>query len=884
MKKLLTAFFITFLTLTRLFPQSDSAFLFIDDSTLIDVGYTEEKYGNISLAIDVIEKKEFNQGFLISPMELIIGKASGVLTTRESGTPGSGFDIIIRGKSSLVANEHPFYVIDGIPFNDGEIDGMRNPLNCINPNDIESFTILKGTAAASIYGGRASNGVILIKTKNGAADKPFHLEYQGKLSLSTPRKRDVFSAGEYRSLVNERYSNNPDVIALMGTSETDWQDEIYKNAMGSDNLLSASGGIKNLPYRVSVGYTNQDGVLETDQFSRLTYNLHLDPQFFKKHLGVHAGVKGMYTNNRFADPENIPRAQAFDPTQNVYDPGNAFGGYFYWPDALGEPLQVAPPNPLAKLEMTTNESKVNRIMWNVGLDYKMHFLPDLKIIVNYACDRVQSNRNQFVPANASWEYDAFLAGAIDSINQLNKTRFIETMLAYTRYFEKSNSNLNVFAGFSRQSFENDDDYQFYSAAGELFRWSKNGYSTNIGSFYGSLNFSLQQKYIFNFSYRRDGSSTFSKENRWSNYPSFSFAWNIANENFLKDSRVVSDLKIRAGYGKTGNINFRHGPIDFYTEYYQTSIDPNLVAESVLGFDLGIDYGFINQKITGSVDFYSRQTDQMMYLMWGFNNMVLTNAGAIKNTGFEFSINALAISKQNVKWSWNYNLSFNKNEIGTEGNDFVRMFVGPINGGVGNTIQIQEPGYPAYSYYVYEQVYDQDGKPIEGVYVDRNGDDLSDERDLYPYQTPFPKVSMGISSMMTVKNWEFGFLGTIYLGNYVYNNLDSRYGVYSQITGFYDSYLNAATPNVDETQFVTNQYLSDYYVQDASFFKLNYLKIAYDFTPVIKGNWTFQLFTTAQNLFTISTYSGPEPEIAGGIDYATYPSPRIFMLGLNVGLN
>lgn len=880
MKKIIFVFTVLFVANTQfLISQSQNP------DSLIDIGYGEVTKDQTAMAIVKIDEKQFNPGLNITPVELIIGKTPGVLIARESGTPGSAFEVTIRGISSLVGNDSPLYVIDGIPLDYRQNDGMRNNLNFINPRDIESFTILKDAGAAAIYGGQSSNGVILITTKKSLSNKPLSVHYDGNVSISTAKKHEVFSADEYRNLIHSHGSQND--ISMLGNANTDWQKEIYQTSFGQNHLVSLSGGIKNLPYRVSLGYTNQNGVLKTDNLNRFTGTLKLNPRFFKDHLGIGLSLNGMHTNNQFANPKSIPGAIAFDPTQDVYIEGSQNNEYFYWKNNNGEPIDYAPRNPLALLEIITNESSVNRLLYQFNIDYKFHFLPDLKIVLKYARDYLKSKRTDSSPEYEPWNYPKNTT----DYNQERETDFIEGFLSYNNSLNKINSKLDIVVGFSKQSFKNTEEY--YSCwnrfDGCIAYNNKLTTTTNLSSIFGRANFSFKQKYLIGISYRRDGSSVFSEENRRSNYPAVSIGWNMHNEGFLSDSKSISTLKLRASYGKTGNINFRSTAfsINPFDRNGQSSLF-DLTPEETLGFDFGIDYGFLNQRITGFLDFYSRKSKNLF--SWSSvpsgNNLthyIITNNGEIQNKGVEFSLNARIIKKTSIFWQIGYSISYNKNEI-TEliplsGN----VFFGGITGGSGNTIQTHSVGYPSYSFFVYEQVYDSEGKPLEGVYTDRNNDGEINMYDLYPYQSTQPSIYMGISSYLKVKNWDFSFLGTISLGNFVYNNIDSQNGAYDQLSPM-NNYLNALSPNVTYTRFAQNQYFSDYYVQNASYFKLNNLMVGYDFKSMMKDKWGIRVYATAQNLFTISAYEGPEPEIAGGIDYYTYPSPRIYMLGVSVGLN
>lgn len=875
MKKLIFSLSILFiLNIQLLFSQEQKA------DSLIDIGYEKLEADNISSAIEFINEEKFNPGVNITPIELITGKVSGILTTRESGTPGSNFEVSVWGLSTLFSYSGPLYVVDGIPVNYRQNDGMSNDLNFINPGDIESFTVLKDAAATAIYGGRASNGVILINTKKGRTDKTLNIQYETKLSISNARQRTVLTTDEFRYIVES--SGNPEIISYLGNSSTNWQKEIYKNAFGQDHLLSVTGGIKKLPYRVSFGYTNQQGVVETDYLSRLTSSLTVNPRFFKNHLGVGFSLNTMNTKNSFVNNAAIPGAVTFDPTQTVNNENNAYGGYFYWKDKNGEPNFIAPRNPVALLNLTSNDATISRYFWQANLDYKLHFFPELSFIVNYSHDQAKSNRLDKVSADAPWIY---LANTYKSYDQHSNTKTLEALLAFNKAFVKIQSNLDILFGYSPQSFENNEDYNSNIS---FISNDKTSNTTNYSSLFGRVNFSLQQKYLLGIVFNRNGSSTYSPENRWANYPAVSLGWNIQNENFLKQSNAVSILKLRISYGKTGNMRILSEPFNFTN----TTIDVNLKPETTTCFAFGVDYGFIKNRINGSINFYSKNTTNLTRYMTvpsgqNLTNVVLTNLGSLENKGIDFNILAKPIVKENMNLGIGFNLSYNKNKITqlstSSDPSYIGIPVGIISGGVSNYIQIQSAGYPAYSYFVYEQVYDVRGNPIEGVYVDRNNDGVITDTDKYQYKNPTPEIIMGISSNFHFKNWNFSFLGSIRLGNYVYNNIESKYGAYNMLSPM-DNYLNSLSPNIYQTQFNYTQIYSDYYIQNASYFKLDNIMVSYDFRSLFKGNWNLNVYATAQNLLTISAYEGPEPEIANGIDYNTYPTPRIFMLGIKIGLN
>ena len=873
---------------------------------VVAIGYGTVKKEDATGSVAAVTSEDFNRGAITSPQDLVSGKIAGVQITNAGGAPGAGAMIRIRGGSSLSASNDPLIVIDGVPVDNEGVAGMRNPLNTINPEDIETFTVLKDASATAIYGSRASNGVIIITTKKGKEGQPFSLTYNGKVSWATRSGQiSVLSTDQFRNIIQDRYADNPNAINLMGTESTDWQDVIFKTAFAQDHDLSFTGGIKKLPYRFSLGYTNQDGILRTSGLNRTTGALNLSPSFFHGDLKVIMNVKGMIINNQFADWGAIGSAVSFDPTQPVYDANSPYGGYFTWVQPNGDPITIAPANPLALLNMQDNHSKVSRSLGNLQLNYRLPFLRDLTAKLNLGYDVSKSDGNNIIPENASWTYDPINGGGRKTHYTQNKRNsLLDFYFNYVKDLSSISSHLDITAGYSWQHYwRKGTDYSTNYAGSKIFNDSRYATENYLISFFGRLNYIFKDRYMLTFTLRDDGSSRFAPENRWGLFPSVALAWDIAKENFIKGD-VLNTLKLRLGYGITGqqdiggdypylprytysldNAQYQFGNT-FITTLRPEGYDENLKWEQTTTYNVGLDYGFLNNRISGSLDAYYRKTTDLLNFIpvpagTNLTNQILTNVGDLYNKGIEFGINGTAISKKDMKWDIGFNVTYNKNRItkltATSDPNYLGVFTGGISGGVGNNIQIHSVGYPANSFFVYEQVYDENGKPIEGLYVDRNGDGQITVDDRYHYEKPAPDVFMGFTSMFTWKDLDFSFAGRISLGNYVYNNMFSNYGTYSTL---YNSvgYLSNVTTSLLDTHFENPKYFSDYYVENGSFLRMDHITLGYTFNNI---KWAkLRIYGTVQNPFLITKYDGLDPEVANGIDNNVYPRPRTFLFGVS----
>ncbi len=876
---------------------------------VVTIGYGTTRKEDATGSVKAIDSEDFNRGSITSPQQLVVGKIAGVQITDGGGAPGEGATIRIRGGSSLSASNDPLIVIDGVPLDNEGVSGMRNPLNTIHPSDIENFTILKDASATAIYGLRASNGVIIINTKKGKAGAPMRINYTGNVSFSSRYNQvDNFGANEYRALVQEKYAGNSLVLDLLGTADTDWQDEIYRTAVSHDHNINFSGSVSTLPYRVSISYSDMDGILKTDNLKRTTGSINLNPSFLDDHLTVDLNLKGMHINNTFANRGAIGGAVSMDPTQPVYDPDSPYDGYFTWTNPDGTPYFTATTNPIAQLMMRDDLSTVKRFIGNMQLEYKMHFLPDLTAKLNIGHDGSISEGTINVPETAPWGFDAVNGGGEASeYTQEKKNSLLDFYFNYVSEIPVINSRINAVAGYSWQHFYRQGTYFSTNARGTVLNQATD-YETEsyLVSFFGRLNYVFMDRYLVTFTLRQDGSSRFSPETRWELFPSVALAWNIDEEPFMA-SNVLTTLKLRLGYGVTGQQNITSNDYPYLPRYtygepnakyqfgdtYFTTLRPegydaNLKWEETETYNIGLDFGFLNNRITGEIDAYYKYTKDLINTIpipagTNLTNQILTNVGNMENRGIEFAINAVVLSRPGLSWDVGFNATYNENKITkltlVDDPNYEGVPVGGISGAVGNTIQIHSVGYPKYSFYVWEQVYDQDGTPIEGLYVDRNGDGTITVEDRYRYKHPDPNVFMGFNSMLRYGNFDFSFAGRIALGNYIYNNNFSNSGSYSSI--YLSGCLGNANRNLIETQFENPKYFSDYYIENGSYLKLDNASLGYTFDNLLAGKLNLRVYTTAQNLLLITKYRGLDPEVANGIDNNIYPRPRTFLFGVSM---
>lgn len=879
---------------------------------VVVIGYGQVKKSDATGSVLAVTSEDFNKGAITSPQELVVGKIAGVQITTPGGAPGSGATIRIRGGSSLSASNDPLIVIDGVPVDNSGISGMSDPLSTINPNDIETFTVLKDASATAIYGSRASNGVIIITTKKGSKGAKMQIAYNGNISIGMRKNEiDVLNATEFTQLLADLPTASL-ASPLAGSASTDWQNEIFQNAIGTDHNVSVSGSLKDIPYRASIAYMNQSGLLKTSSMERVTGSLNLNPSFFNNTLKIDASIKGMQINNQFANYGAIGNAIGFDPTQEVKDAASPYGGYFTWTQPNGDPNTVAPANPVAMLEMRKDISSVTRSIGNLKIDYSLPFLKELRATVNLGYDYSNSEGTVDVPENASWMFDPVNGGGEKrEYTQEKRNQLLDTYFNYVKDINSINSAIDAMVGYSWQHFWREDYSKSTNVAGtkniDLPSWNPTEYY--VLSFFGRVNYTYADKYLATFTLRQDMTSRFSKtdNNRVGLFPAAALAWKIKEENFLKDVSAINELKLRLGWGVTGqqnigqgdypylaryNLGLNNAAYQFGNEFVQTlrpdGFDDKIKWEETITNNIGLDYGFYNNRITGSLDLYLRTTKDLLNVVpvaagSNFTNELLTNVGDMENRGVEFAINGKIISKKDLMWEVGYNITYNKNTITrlTMAKDpsYLGVETGGISGGVGSNIQIHSVDYPKASFFVYEQVYKEDGKPIEGLYVDRNNDGQISADDRYRYKTPDADVFMGISSKLQYKNFDASIGARINLGNYLYNNVDSRMSVYNEVY-WSSGYLRNVTRDIYNTGFNRPQYFSDYYIQNGSFFRIDNISLGYNFNALPNGT-TLRVFGTAQNVLVVTPYKGLDPEVSGGIDNDIYPRPLTLLLGVSV---
>ncbi|WP_421920117.1 SusC/RagA family TonB-linked outer membrane protein [Marinifilum sp.] len=894
-------------------------------SEVVVIGYGQVKKEDATGSISAIKSDDFNKGAISSPQELLIGKTSGVQITTSGGEPGAESTIRIRGGASLTATNDPLFVIDGVPVSSDGVMGMSNPLATINPDDIETFTVLKDASATAIYGSRASNGVIIITTKKGTEGQALSVNYSGKFSLGFINdKIDVYDANQYSELVNNLYgpdSSNPipEALSVLGSANTDWQDEIYQTAVGHDHNISFQGGLDFLPYRLSYGYNNQEGLLKTSKQERHTVSLNLTPTFFDNHLKTKLSAKGSFVKNKFADKGAVGAAVGMDPTQPVrttYSGTEQWGAYWQWIDPdNGLPQDFAPTNPLSLLNQRNDESEVKRAIVNFSADYKFHFLPEMNAVLNLGLDYSDSNQNRVITPDAAWLYeDENIRGEYFEEDQEKTNQVLDFYLKYGKSI--NDHKFDVMAGYSWQYFKNEGykfQNDFFNVRETPTEDRPNAGENYLISYYGRFNYSFKNKYLLTGTVRRDGTSRFADGNRWGTFPALALAWKASEESFLKDIEIISNLKIRLGWGITGqqglkNDNFYIGygtytlsdngamyvlGDQWFNTYRPNAYNPNLKWEETTNTNLGIDFTLLNNRISGSIDYYYRETTDLLNMITvaagtSLSDRIISNVGSLENQGIEINLVGRIISKPDLFWEVGGNLTYNKNEITklTAVND--PSYVGVPSGdlGSGNFIQMNSVGHAVNSFYVYEQVYSQNGNPLEGVYVDQNGDGIINADDRVFKGSSIPDYLIGINSSLKYKNWDLSVSGRFQLGAQIYNRVKAgganMLNVYNPTTRALSNKLTAAS----ETNFLftdEQRAFSSHWIEDADFFRLDNLSIGYNFESVlgIEGSY-LRLSLTGQNLFTISDYSGLDPEVFNGIDNDIFPRPTTILFGVNFG--
>jgi len=879
---------------------------------LVVIGYGSVKKSDATGSVTAINADLNGRGLAPNAQDLMIGKIAGVSVISGGGAPTDGATIRIRGGSSLSASNDPLIVVDGIPLGGGP-GGVGNMLSTINPTDIETFTVLKDASATAIYGSRASNGVIMITTKKGTQGAKTKVTYDGNVSISTKRNQvDVLTGDEFRDFVRKTYAgatNEAEAIGKLGTANTDWQNEIFRTAINTEHNLSVLGSVKNvMPYRASFGYTEVNGILKTSGMDRYTASLSLAPVLLNNHLTVNANARGMYIKSRFADRGAIGAATAMDPTQPVYDENSPYGGYWTWMGSDGNNIKIATTNPVAMLEMRDDRAEAYQFLGNALFDYKVHFLPDLHLNLNLGLDYSHSKGYTFQPINSPMQ--SMESDYRNDWTQDRKNPLLDFYANYKKNLGFLESALDVTAGYSWQHFYTEDSWTRSELAGTSS--GGNPVEYYLISFFCRINYSIMNKYLFTFTLRDDLSSRYAKGHRAGLFPAAAFAWRINEESALKDEDVISNLKLRLGWGITGqqNIgdNYYYPTVNSYqysegtsANYYMgdhwsglvkpLSYNPILTWEKTATYNVGLDYGFINNRISGAIDYYFRKTTDLFNAAvktaagTNFSETVPANVGSLDNTGLEFTINTIPLVKKDWQWDLGFNMAYNKNKVtkvifGDNSNASLPPF-GSSGGDGGRKILIHEVGYPANMYYVFEQIYDANGKPIEGLYVDRNNDGKYDELDLYPYHHASPNVIFGLTTKLRWKAVDLSIASHGSSGNYNYNGMAANHAELNQARVYYGGYLSNRFRSAFDTNFQMKQVQSDYYIQDASFYRIDNITLGWNFSKVSKWLSSGRIYGSVQNPLVLTKYSGLDPEISGGIDNDFYPRPISLIFGVNI---
>lgn len=931
-----------------------------DDSKSLNevvvIGYGVAKKSDLTGSVTAIKPDSKNKGVVVNAQDMLTGKVAGVNITSNDGTPGGGAKIRVRGGSSLNASNDPLIVIDGLAMDNDGVKGLSNLLSVVNPQDIESFSVLKDASATAIYGSRGSNGVIIITTKKGRKGQKPTVSYSGSITISEKKNTiDVLNADEFRATVEKLYGKDSEAYSALGTANTNWQDLIYRTAISHDHNITVSGAAKSLPYRVSVGYTDQQGIVKTSDFKRATASLNLNPSFFQDHLTLNLNAKGMYARTLYTDGSVVSAAVRMDPTQDPYNftseyhknqlrdkDGNSlldqtlknYGGYFQWskkaeygdntwPFTYDSTTQM--PNPLSLLDQGSQIAHSRSFIGSADIDYKVHGFEDLRLHATLGADISKGRQSQsFAPSCPN----ALYYGSYGGEEILKRNLSLSTYAQYYKDFNKIH-HFDIMAGYEWQHFwrsKNNDYVGYYpetnndaSLAGTErphTPYSEKSESYLV-SFFGRANYTLLDRYFLTATVRDDGSSRFKEH--WAWFPSFAFAWKANEEAFLKNANWLSDLKLRLGYGKTGqqagsigdyewipSYSISTGTNGFYPVtgtgelYRPNNYRPDLKWETTSTYNVGLDWGILDQRLSGSVDWYYRKTTDLLNYaplssMAGYKNQAWQNIGSLKNTGVEAAITWRAIQTKDWFWTMTYNFTYNKNEItdlngvSENGAPVVNTNI-KVGDGSGAYLQANQVGYAMNSYYVYQQVYDKNGNPIENCVVDRNGDGKINESDKYLYKSPAAPVTMGFSSRLEYKNWDFGFSLRASIGNYVYNNVEQSMSNmntgewFSNSLKYFSNRMKSTVERNWQTYEITSK-LSDYYVKNASFLKCDNITLGYSFNNLFKSSgWhglSGRAYATASNVFTITNYDGLDPEVGDGNDNNLYPRPFSVVVGLSL---
>lgn len=895
--------------------------------TVVVIGYGSVKKNDLTGSVTAIKADEINRGAITSPDQMLQGKVPGLLVTPASGDPTGGATIRIRGAASLYASNDPLIVIDGVPVTSEGGAGMANPLASVNPNDIESYTVLKDASATAIYGSRASNGVIIITTKKGTGDKmkvSYNSSYSLKQNTST---LEMMTGDQYRQYIKDVYGENDPRLGMMGNANTDWQDLIYRTAFSTDQNVSLYGNAKGvLPYRVSLGYTYDQATLKEGDNQRANLGISLSPKFFQDHLSVNVNLKGIYNRANYPNSGAVGSAVDFDPTQSPYfydangniDTSKA-GGYFNWINADGSANTMAGINPLSQLYDNYNVNDTWRSMGNVQLDYKIHGFEDLRVNLNLGYDLARTEGTKYSELGSILSMRNGAQDYYENYANNNANTLLEFYANYNKEF--GIHHLDVMAGYSWQhNYVKYDNIQYYNND------RSNVYLDNptdrkeyyLVSFFGRVNYSLNSKYLFTVSLRDDASSRFSKSNRWGLFPSAAFAWNIAEENFLKESDApISSLKLRLGWGQTGQQDIGIDRCYAYqAKYTQSSAlatripwgngyiytlapnayNPDIKWETTETYNVGLDFGFLKGRINGTIDAYLRKTKDLLNdvttpMGVNFSNKVISNVGDMENKGLEFNLNFIPIERKDMRWTINVNGTWQDTKITKLTNnptpDYLGVEVGANMGGTGGYTSLYSVGYSPYTYHLYQQAYDENGKPLQNVLVDRDGNGEITAQDRYITDKSIqPKFFYGIGSQFTYKNWDFGFNAHGSVGGYALNRIKMNTAT-SYSDDYTKGYLNNLSPYCMETGWTATiseqQKYSDMFLENTTFFRMDDINVGYTFDKIKNWGGKIRVAASVQNVFTITKYSGLDPEltVADGVDNNLIPRPRLYTLRLNI---
>lgn len=877
---------------------------------LVVIGYGSVKKSDATGSVIAIKPDELNKGNRVTAQDALVGKVAGVNVVTGSGAPGSGATIRVRSGASLSASNDPLIVIDGVPVDNSTIEGSSNIIGSLNPDDIETFTVLKDASATAIYGSRASNGVIVITTKKGS-DR-LAVNYSSSYSVSTTADRlDVLTADEFKAFV-------PTVTGVpanptFGTANTDWQDEIYRTAFGTEQNISVSGKVKPIkaPFRVSLGYTNQNGIIETNNYQRLSFGGNISPSFFDDHLTANLNLKVSYENNKMVDNSVVGAALRYDPTRPVMtgsptaatDPGL---GYFIWTNG-GSPMAIQTNNPVAQLELTDQSNKVVRSIGSAALQYKVHGLEDLKLNVNLGYDVLESKYNKDVPDLAGTMYTENQkdgTGLMQRGVQNKRNLLLDAFANYDKTFGDKHS-FGAMVGYGWQNFYKKYNLSYDDPEGNELQ-SDTHYETEyyLLSFYGRVNYSYDDRYLITATLRGDASSRFAKDNRWGIFPSVALAWRIIQEDFMKEQDVLSDLKLRLGYGVTGQqdilndypymttftVSYPEAAYQFGNTWYNTyrpnGYDRDIKWETTTTWNVGIDYGFLDNRIYGSIDYYKRFTKDLLNTInvssgTNYSSVLTTNIGKMENEGVEFAINAVPVRTKDFEWTVGFNYTWNDSKITKlnmidTGANFVQT--GAISG-TGKYVQVFMVGERPYTFYLCKQAYDEQGNPLEGQYVQPDGSVSSTETRYATDKSALPSSYLGFNTRFSWKNWDLSLSGHGSFGNYVYNYVAADQYVQS-VYSDQGSFSNILRSTRDKG-FQQQQLYSDIWLENGSFFRFDNVTLGYTFDRLWNDSSRLRLTFSVSNIATITGYSGLDPELTDGIDREVYPRPRAYTLGVNL---